>query len=153
MVTRADVIAEALTWLDTPWHHGQATKGVATDCVGLPLGVAQRLGLVDPAYTPPLYSDQWHLHKRRDVDELLLTILQQFPLREVSLSSRQPGDVLVFRWTPRQPCGHLGLMMPREQVLHARAGDDTNRVVLQPLHGRLLRMVAKVMVLTTLEDV
>jgi NlpC/P60 family putative phage cell wall peptidase len=152
MVTRADVIAEALTWLDTPWQHGQATRGVATDCVGLPLGIAKGLGLVDLAYTPPLYTDQWHLHKQRGRDEQLLEVLRQFPLREVALSSRRPGDLLVFRWSPRRPCGHLGLFMPGEQVLHARAGDDTNRVVLQPLHGRLLAMVATVMVLTMLED-
>lgn len=152
MVTRAEVIREAMSWLDTPWRHGQSTKGVATDCVGLPLGVTKVLGLVDPAWTPPLYSDQWHLHKRRDEEEQLLDMLRQFPLREVSLSMRQPGDLLVFRWSPRRPCGHLGLLMPREQVLHARSGEDTNRVVLQPLHGRLLQRVATVMVITTLED-
>lgn len=45
MITRAAVVAEARTWLHTPWQHGTALKGVATDCIGLIGGVGKALGL------------------------------------------------------------------------------------------------------------
>jgi cell wall-associated NlpC family hydrolase len=32
--TREAVIAEARTWLGTPWHHQASLKGVGCDCIG-----------------------------------------------------------------------------------------------------------------------
>jgi NlpC/P60 family putative phage cell wall peptidase len=152
MVTRNDICTEALTWLNTPWQHGQGLKGVGCDCVHLPLRVAQTLGLIDAAYTPQPYSQQWHLHKRRDQDEMLLTILRDFPLRDVPKDQRQPGDLLVFRWLPHQPCAHMGILLPGERVIHALCGESINRVIVQRLHGWRLRQVAYVYAFTVLED-
>lgn len=152
MVTRADIITEAFTWLHTPWQHGQGLKHVGCDCVHLPLRVAQSLGLIDTAYTPAPYSPQWHLHKKRGEDEMLLTILAQFPIVEVPKATRQPGDLLVFRWVPSQPCAHMGILLPDERVIHALCGEDLNRVLIQQLHGIRLRQVASVYVFTALED-
>ena len=45
MVTRADVMREARSWKDTPFHHQGRLKGVGADCAGLILGVARALGL------------------------------------------------------------------------------------------------------------
>lgn len=152
MVKRADITAEALTWLNTPWQHGQGLKDVGCDCVHLPLRVAQALGLIDSSYTPEPYSSQWHLHKRRGEDEMLLAILAQFPLVEIPKDARQPGDVLVFRWVPSQPCAHLGILLPDDRVIHALCGEDINRVLVQKLQGLRLRQVAHVYAFTALED-
>lgn len=52
--TPEEIVAEARTWLQTRWSHQQRLKGVATDCAGIVIGVAQaRLGFTAliPAYS------------------------------------------------------------------------------------------------------
>lgn len=46
-ITREQLIAEALTWIGTPWHHGQQTKGAGCDCLGLLAGIAYAVGYTD----------------------------------------------------------------------------------------------------------
>lgn len=47
MIARHDIVAEARRWLGTRFQHQAGTCGVATDCVGLVVGVAYALGLAD----------------------------------------------------------------------------------------------------------
>ena len=59
--TREDVIAEARSWLGTPWHHQAAVKGVGCDCIGFVRGVAERfLGPIPMALD---YTPTWHLYR------------------------------------------------------------------------------------------
>lgn len=59
MVTRAAVVDQARGWLGTPFHHGQACRGVGCDCVGLLVGVAAELGLEhDPVQVYPRQPDE-----------------------------------------------------------------------------------------------
>lgn len=50
-MTPHDVIAEARTWKDTPFHHQGRVRGAGVDCIGLVIGVVRALGLVDYDYT------------------------------------------------------------------------------------------------------
>ena len=45
---RAAVVAEAMTWIGTPWAHMAHLKGVGVDCANLPIaaGIASLLGAV-----------------------------------------------------------------------------------------------------------
>jgi len=45
MIARAQIVTEARTWLDTPFHHQGRLKGGGVDCAGVPIGVARALGL------------------------------------------------------------------------------------------------------------
>ena len=45
MITGAEVVAEAMTWIGTRWHRNAALKGVGADCIGVVAGVARELGL------------------------------------------------------------------------------------------------------------
>jgi NlpC/P60 family putative phage cell wall peptidase len=47
MLTRHDVVAEARSWIGTPYRHQGRLKGVGVDCLGLIVGVARALGLAD----------------------------------------------------------------------------------------------------------
>lgn len=47
MISSAAVIAEALEWVETPFHWHQSLKGVGCDCRGLIIGVAHALQLTD----------------------------------------------------------------------------------------------------------
>lgn len=50
----SEIVAEARTWLGTPFHHQGRVKGAGVDCIGLVIGVARDLGLVD--YASPAYG-------------------------------------------------------------------------------------------------
>jgi hypothetical protein len=57
MFTRDAVIAEARSWLGTPWHHQASLKGVGCDCIGFIRGVA--LPFVGEVTIPLDYPETW----------------------------------------------------------------------------------------------
>lgn len=99
-VTRADVIAEARTWLDTPYVHQHRAKGHAVDCAGLVIGVARELGLVRPEFDVTGYS--------RDPDGVsMLDVCDRF-MRRIPMDDLKPGNVLVYAFA-KHPT-HMGIV-------------------------------------------
>lgn len=39
MITAADIVVEARSWIGTPYAHGAALKGTGCDCLGLVRGI------------------------------------------------------------------------------------------------------------------
>ncbi len=90
-------VAEALTWIATPYRHQASLKGVGCDCIGLVRGVWRALSGEDvglPAYTP-----DWAEVGEREA--LLEGLAARF--ESVELAAAEPGDVLVFRMRLRCP--------------------------------------------------
>jgi len=58
------VVAEALTWLGTPYRHQASLKGVGCDCLGLVRGVWRAVYGPEPApipaYRPHLAAPRYH---------------------------------------------------------------------------------------------
>ena len=52
------IIAEARSWLGTPWHHQASLKGVGCDCIGFVRGVAKPF--VGEVVIPLDYADDPH---------------------------------------------------------------------------------------------
>jgi cell wall-associated NlpC family hydrolase len=100
-VTRADVVAEARTWLGTKWVHQHRTKGVAVDCAGLVIGVARELGLVPPCFDFNGYT--------RSPDGTLLAVCEQY-MRRIPREQMQPGDVVVVSVSTDPQ--HMGIVAP-----------------------------------------
>lgn len=98
-MTRAAIVAEARTWLGTPWDHQQRTKGVAVDCAGLVIGVARALGLVPADFDVTGYS--------RRPDGSLIELCDEH-MRRIAQGAMQPGDVLVMS-IERDP-QHMGIV-------------------------------------------
>jgi cell wall-associated NlpC family hydrolase len=46
VVSRSEIVAEALSWCGTPWHHHQGVKGAGVDCVQFLLKVGQAVGAI-----------------------------------------------------------------------------------------------------------
>jgi NlpC/P60 family putative phage cell wall peptidase len=91
-MSRAAVIAEAKTWLGTPYHHMARLKGVGCDCLTLIAEVYERVGIVghiDIPYYPP----DWHLH--RGVERYMEGLLDH-DAQEVGAG--HPGDVALFQF-------------------------------------------------------
>jgi len=114
MTRRAALCAEALTWLGTPWMHGQSCQGAGADCVGLVRGVALACGLLPAAWVCPPYQADWHLH--RD-DSLLTAVMTDLGAVSVGLEARQPGDVLGFQFG--RCISHLAVLLPEDVLIHS----------------------------------
>ena len=95
--TAAQVVAEARTWLGTPWQHQAALKGVGCDCTGLVRGVVGAFRELPPELLRMSYA--------RTPDGVTLLRLCREHLHEVPATEVQPGDVLAFRYI-EQPAAH-----------------------------------------------
>lgn len=98
-MTRADVVAEARTWLGTPWVHQHRAKGQAVDCAGLIICVARDLGLLPADFDLNGYS--------RMPDGTLLAVCDEH-MDRIERSAMQPGDVLLMA-TEHDP-QHMGIL-------------------------------------------
>lgn len=108
MVTRDEVVKEALSWLDTPYRHQGRLKGVAVDCAGLVVGVAQALGL--PATDMTGYA-------RRPDGSLRDFVHGQTEI--VAPGAQQGGDIVIFHWQ-NDPV-HLAILTTPGSIVHAFA--------------------------------
>jgi NlpC/P60 family putative phage cell wall peptidase len=89
MNARTDLLlAEARTWLGTPWRHQGRTKGVAVDCVGFVIEVARAVGV--------LSVDEAANYRRRPDGVTLPAKLGEY-LERKPISALAPGDVVMIR--------------------------------------------------------
>ena len=63
---RAAVVAEARSWVGTPYHDNAELKGVGVDCGHLLIAVYSRAGVIAP-FDPGYYAPQHHLHSTDEV--------------------------------------------------------------------------------------
>jgi cell wall-associated NlpC family hydrolase len=87
---RAAVVAEARSWIRTPYHHAADVKGHGVDCAFLLIRVYCDLGLVD-SFDPRPYTRDWFLH--RDEERYLGFLLA----RSHEVSEPGLGDIILFR--------------------------------------------------------
>ena len=111
---RERVVAEALSWLGTPYAHRQRLRGVGVDCAQLPLAVYEACGLIADAEVQP-YAAQWHLHRG---EELYLAYVQALGGREVA--APEPGDLVLWRYG--RTFSHGAILVAPARVVHAVRG-------------------------------
>lgn len=88
------VVAEALSWLDTPYHHAADVKGVGVDCAMLLVRVFVDSGVLAP-FDPRPYPHDWYLHHDR---ERFLGWIEQFATRLDWREPELPGDVRLYNF-------------------------------------------------------
>ena len=89
---RAAVVAEAESWIGTPYHHAARVKGAGCDCLTLLAEVFERAGVIAPIEVP-FYPPDWHLHRSA---ELYMNGVVAHA-REIEHSPRT-GDIALFRF-------------------------------------------------------
>lgn len=107
---RQRVLAEAMTWLDTPYHHQADVKGAGCDCIFLLIRTYHACGLI-PDVDPRPYPMDYMMH--RDDERYLQGILQY--AHEVE--TPKPGDVVLFKFGRVRSHGAIVLDWPN--VIHA----------------------------------
>ena len=108
----------ARAWIGTPYVHQASVKGVGCDCLGLLRGVWRELKGAEPERAPP-YSPDW---AEATGAETLYAAMKRH-LCEVDRAAIAPGDIALFRMTPRGPAKHCGIIAERRGALtliHAR---------------------------------
>ena len=111
LAQRAAVVAEALTWVGTPYHHYGRVKGVGVDCATLLACVYENSGVSGPIDIPA-YSPQWHINR---VEEKYTDFIRQFA-DEIS-GDPQPGDIVVWRF--HNTYSHGGIVVSWPKIVHA----------------------------------
>ncbi len=113
---RAAVVAEARTWLGTPYHPEARIKGVGVDCAQLLIGVfaAPQVGLV-PMVAVPRYPPDWHLH--RSAERYLTIVLDH--AREIP-GPPLPGDIVLWRFG--RCFSHRAIVVDWPTIIHAYVG-------------------------------
>lgn len=105
MITGAAIVAEARTWINTPYHHQAALKGIGCDCIGLVSGVAEALGLPEAA---AWRNDlRFRGYSQTPVPALLLQACDTY-LDKITVAQARLGDILLFAHM-RQPM-HFGII-------------------------------------------
>lgn len=134
--TGAAILAEALTWLGTPYRHQGSRKGVGCDCLGLVRGVWRVVYGGEPERPGP-YSPDW---AEAGTGDLLIEAARRH-CTEKPLAAARPGDLLVFRWRAYHAAKHLGILLPGARFLHAYEG---HAVMASPLISQWHRRTAGV---------
>jgi cell wall-associated NlpC family hydrolase len=111
---RAAVVAEARTWLRTPYHHRARLKGVGVDCGMLLAEVFPAAGVVKEFIDPGDYPADWHFH--RDT-ERYLEVLRRYAPFDVAVADLQPGDVPV--WKFGRTFSHGAIYIGDGQIIHS----------------------------------
>jgi NlpC/P60 family putative phage cell wall peptidase len=107
---RAAVLAEAETWLGTPYHHMARVKGAGCDCLTLLAEVYERAGIL-PHVEVPYYRPDFMHHRS---DERYLEGVLGYG-REVE--QPEPGDVALFKLG--RVFAHAGIVVEWPRLIHA----------------------------------
>jgi NlpC/P60 family putative phage cell wall peptidase len=92
-VQRAAAVAEAQSWIGTPYHPQGDIKGAGVDCGMLLVRVFVDCGLCEP-FDPRPYAQDWMMH--RSEEKYLGFVFDR--AEEISFEEARPGDVMLFRY-------------------------------------------------------
>ena len=111
-ITRERILAEARSWIGTPWHHAQMAKGPTggVDCGMLLIAVFSAIGIasdIDPGRYPP----DWHLHRE---DDRMRRIVESYAK---PVENPKPGDVALYKYG--LTTSHAAIIENEEMIIHA----------------------------------
>jgi len=112
---RAALVAEAESWLNTPYMLTGPIKGVGTNCARFLFAVGKVVGVIPAGAEPEWYAPQMAAHSS---EEKLISNIVKYG--GVEVFEPKPGDVIVFR--TGKAYGHAGLVIDYPtRIIHALA--------------------------------
>lgn len=109
---REMVVAEARSWVGSPYHPKGDIKGGGVDCGMLLVRVFVDTGLCAP-FDPRPYADDWYLHRS---EERYLGFIFD---RTKEVATPYPGDVMVFRYGRCYAHGGIVTVASPLTIVHA----------------------------------
>jgi cell wall-associated NlpC family hydrolase len=121
VAARQAVVAEARSFLGTPYLLGGRVKGAGVDCFTLISEVLIRTGNAQPEDVL-VYSQDWFMHAKRE--EYMLRLMRNTVLLAEAVSHRrldaaQPGDIVILRTVKSRVYSHGGIVTEWPRVIHA----------------------------------
>lgn len=110
MKNHNSIVAQARTWLGTPFHHQARLKGKGCDCLGLIVGVVDALGLEDASGKKLAAYDEVTYSKEPDGAYLIQKLTGL--LDEVPAAEARAGDLALFK--VRENPQHLAILTDYE---------------------------------------
>lgn len=110
---RAAILAEARSWLGTPFHHRARIKGSGVDCAQLVIAVYAAVGLIED-FQPDNYPPDWHLH--RSAERFLAYVVD----RARQVEQPQPGDLVLMQFG--RCYSHGAIWVDASTCIHAFVG-------------------------------
>lgn len=109
---RAAVVAEARSWLGTPWHHCGAVKGAGVDCGYHLIKSFSAPGII-PDFSTGYYPSDWALNRKT---ERYLEFVKQYAT-EIP-GPPLPGDIVMFKYG--HCFSHGGIVVEWPLIIDAR---------------------------------
>jgi NlpC/P60 family putative phage cell wall peptidase len=132
-LTRSLIVAEARSWIGTPYRHQASLKGVGCDCFGLVRGI-WRAAIGDEPERTPAYAPSW---AEAASGEPLAEAAARH-LVAIDRDAFREGDVLLFRWRVNLPAKHAAVVTAADKMVHAHDGAAVAEVALAPWWRRRL---------------
>lgn len=107
---RQAVLAEAMTWLGTPWHHAARVRGAGVDCAQFLIAVFTTVGLV-PDIMPGIYPIDWHMHRNEP------RFLHHLTKYTHPVEQPRPADIAMFRFG--RHAAHGAIIIEWPTIIHA----------------------------------
>ncbi len=126
-ITSAAIVAEAASWLGTPYRHQASLKGVGCDCLGLLRGVWRAFRGDEPE-AMPAYSPDW----AEAMGQETLAAAAARHLVAIPVTEAGAGDVLLFRWRANLPTKHAAILIAPDRFIHAQQGAAVATATLTP---------------------
>ena len=131
---RAAIVAEAKTWIGTPYLSNGMIKGRrgGVDCAMFPLAVYAEAGFIPKEFDPRPYSPQWHVHRN---EETYVSYVLHFAKEVAAPPERMPlpADFVMFKIGRVSAHGAIVIAWPN--VIHA-VGND--RVIVDDISKQMI---------------
>lgn len=111
-IERAAILAEALSWVGTPFHDHAGVKGAGVDCLHIIWRIAQARGYIPLNEDPPRYKPQWFLHRG---EKLFLEGLEKHGATQIE--APLPGDFAMYNFG--RHAAHGAIIIDGNSMVHA----------------------------------
>ncbi|WP_031335924.1 NlpC/P60 family protein [Rhodopseudomonas sp. B29] len=133
VITREVLVAEARSWIGTPYRHQASVKGVGCDCLGLVRGVWRGCIGAEPERAPA-YAPDWA--EAGGEETLAAAALRH--LVPVACDQFGAGNVLLFRWSDGCIAKHAAIAASTSTMIHAHDGAAVCEIAITPWWRRRL---------------
>jgi cell wall-associated NlpC family hydrolase len=117
---RAQMVAEAISWIGTPYHQGAMVKGAGADCGSFLLAVLQTCGLAEGQQVERWKSD-WFCHTKQEryLARMMRNAAKICEAISYPSLNALPGDLVLTRSSNSHVYNHAGIVVAWPRVIHA----------------------------------
>jgi NlpC/P60 family putative phage cell wall peptidase len=117
---RREIVAEARTWIGTPYHYGGQVKGAGCDCATLLLCVWRTCGIIHDEELG-VYAGDWYCNTTEE--KYMRRVLRHAHKVAEAVSyttlEAKPGNIVLTRAAGSRVFNHGGIVVNWPRVIHA----------------------------------